>query len=166
MNLILHLLDSKLNLLPCLEITTTNTLLLLISVKAPVVPSNSIGMNTFRFTFILYSRTHNSLSFAVPLPAPIAVVFHTFVLSNRTLNRLTFAKSLYELYKFVDRMSNAFAAAPLHCLSHMTNVLTVSCVTFPADKSPGETSMNSKSSLIMIFVIVHFLPILSDSPVP
>ncbi len=107
------------------------------------------------------------LSFAVPSPAPIAPVLNVNNVSYRILNLWRFAMFLYPLYRSVSSMSPADGAAPLHCLSHHTIILTESCeLAAPPNSAAWATFVFSRQNRMCMLVMVHFLPILWFSPVP
>lgn len=168
MNLILILLELlALILEPCFPKTIIPILLVaMLLTNAPVVNRNSIGMKHFLLIFTLYSVITLALSFAVPFPAPMAVVFHWKVLSYNSEKRLLLARFLKELQKFVSNIDVAAAVAPFACLSQNITIRIVSCALAAEVKSVLSSVRNSKLSLAYMFVTVHFLPMRVDSVCP
>lgn len=103
-----------------------------------------------------------------PSPDVSMRVLKFLILSYRMTNLPLFARFLYESKTSVARMSSAFVAAPLHCLSQKSMIRSVSWDS-PTMNVPCVLScfrMNEKFSRINMLVIVHFLPIRWLSLVP
>ncbi len=117
-------------------IKRTPMLLLFISVIAPVVESNSMGMLHFLKNVSFTSVAAQSL--VVPFPAP-ARTFNVYVLSISVRNLDLLARLLNDWKSFVSMISAEAAVAPLHCLSRYRITLTVS--EFRGSDTPSDSTV-------------------------
>lgn len=140
--------------IPSLEMRSTPRLLDLISVIAPVVKLNSMGMLHF------LKKVSSIMSSKVPASTPASDT-SAYVRSMRVRKRDLLLK-LLKLWKLVDfNMSATVAVAPLHCLSTNSMTRTVSDV---AVKDAAVGSFTLKRHPMLRKVI--FRPILWTSVVP
>ncbi len=135
-------------------------LLLFISVMAPVVESNSIGM--LHFLKNVSFTTVAAQSLVVPFPAP-AMTFNVYVLSISVRNLDLLARLLKDWKSFVSMISAEAAVAPLHCLSRYRITLTVSEFRGSATPSDSTVAIWNRQPIDRI---MHLRPTLVTSVTP